>query len=174
MATATLGKRASNSPASMSPEASNRKMTTASPSTPNWRSPIRKQRRGITIQHKQALIDNLQLESRQLPVGMSALPILTFCAVTERARRLRSQYNLQAQSVRSRIEIRLNRIPTSLRKMRMGDLMIKCVEQQQNRAIARRPPPVPVKDAQPRPSPHKSASDPARIPQSNRVLKRLR
>ena len=34
----------------------------ASPSTPQ-RSPIRKQKQGITIRQKQALIDNLQLES---------------------------------------------------------------------------------------------------------------
>ena len=42
--------------------------------------------------------------------------------VTERARKLRAQYALQAQSLRTRIELRINRIPTSLRKANMGDL----------------------------------------------------
>lgn len=36
----------------------------ASPTTPQHRSPIRKQRKGISLHQKQALIDNLQLESR--------------------------------------------------------------------------------------------------------------
>ena len=62
---------------------------------------------GITAIQKQALIDNLQLE------------------VTERARKLRAQYALQAQSLRTRIEMRINRIPSGLRKMKMGDLYEK-------------------------------------------------
>ncbi|PHH90979.1 hypothetical protein CDD83_2049 [Cordyceps sp. RAO-2017] len=100
-----------------------------SPSTPQRRSPIRKPRMNISLQQKQALVDNLQLE------------------VTERARRLRAQYNLQAQGLRSRIEIRINRIPTSLRKVKMGDLILKYVEQEHNRSGGPRPPPLPAKDA---------------------------
>ncbi|KAL8951136.1 MAG: hypothetical protein Q9222_002880, partial [Ikaeria aurantiellina] len=64
----------------------------------------------ITQSQKQALIDNLQLE------------------VTERARKLRAQYALQAQSLRTRIELRVNRIPTAMRKANMGDLYEKYLE----------------------------------------------
>lgn len=45
--------------------------------------------------------------------------------VTERARRLRAQYALQAQDLRGRIERRVNRIPVALRKQKMGDLLAK-------------------------------------------------
>ncbi|KAH6898850.1 Borealin N terminal-domain-containing protein [Thelonectria olida] len=95
-----------------------------SPSTPQ-RSPIRKRRGAISLQQKQAMIDNLQLE------------------ITERARRLRAQYNLQAQGLRSRIEIRINRIPMALRKIKMGDLLLKFQEQEEKRANR---PVVPAKD----------------------------
>ncbi|KAJ6134703.1 hypothetical protein N7523_001025 [Penicillium sp. IBT 18751x] len=61
----------------------------------------------LTQSQKQALIDNLQLE------------------ITERARKLRSQYALQANDLRSRIERRVNRIPVSLRKVTMGELFDK-------------------------------------------------
>ncbi|KAL8873020.1 MAG: hypothetical protein Q9174_001439 [Haloplaca sp. 1 TL-2023] len=59
---------------------------------------------------KQALIDNLQLE------------------VTERARKLRAQYALQCQSLRTRIGLRVNRIPTAMRKANMGELWVKHLE----------------------------------------------
>ncbi|PNY27150.1 Uncharacterized protein TCAP_02921 [Tolypocladium capitatum] len=121
------------------------------PSTPRHRSPIKKQRMGISVQQKQALIDNLQLE------------------VTERARRLRAQYNLQALGLRSRIEIRINRIPTSLRKTKMGDLLVKYIEQEQNQ-IAGRPPPVPANDT-PRSSPQKSVYGAARSQAPGRAYK---
>ncbi len=49
-------------------------------------------------------------------------------SVTERARKLRAQYALQAQSLRTRIELRINRIPTSLRKANMGELHAKYKE----------------------------------------------
>ncbi|KLJ09837.1 hypothetical protein EMPG_14741 [Blastomyces silverae] len=78
------------------------------PRTPNG-SPTRKRMR-ITLSQKQALIDNLQLE------------------VTERARKLRAHYALQAQDLRGRIERRVNRIPTALRKQKMGDLLAKYSE----------------------------------------------
>ncbi|KUI65909.1 hypothetical protein VM1G_01716 [Cytospora mali] len=70
-------------------------------------SPRKRQRTGISLSQKQALVDNLQLE------------------ITERARKLRAQYNLQAQGLRTRIEIRVNRIPMALRKAKMGDLADK-------------------------------------------------
>ncbi|KAF4581185.1 Borealin-like protein [Ophiocordyceps camponoti-floridani] len=99
-----------------------------SPRTPRP-SPIKKRRKGITLQQKQALIDNLQLE------------------VTERARRLRAQYSLQAQGLRSRVEIRINRIPTALRKLKMGDLMLKHLEQEQSRPVEAPKQPLSTKEA---------------------------
>ena len=84
--------------------------------------------------------------------------------VTERARKLRAQYNLQAQGLRTRIEIRVNRIPMALRKLKMGDLLLKHSTDQQRpiapkqtttmtaaaaaaaRTTTRVPPPVPEKD----------------------------
>ncbi|KAL8795519.1 MAG: hypothetical protein Q9195_001940 [Heterodermia aff. obscurata] len=70
----------------------------------------RKKTMMITEAQKQALMDNLQLE------------------VTERARKLRAQYALQAQSLRTRIELRINRIPHSLRKANIGELCQKYQE----------------------------------------------
>ena len=49
-------------------------------------------------------------------------------AVTERARKLRSQYSVQAQSLRARIEMRVNRIPAALRKANIGELYMKYEE----------------------------------------------
>ncbi|KAF3391533.1 hypothetical protein F1880_007896 [Penicillium rolfsii] len=72
--------------------------------TPTER-PVKKLR--LTQSQKQALIDNLQLE------------------ITERARKLRAQYALQANDLRSRLERRVNRIPISLRKANMGELFEK-------------------------------------------------
>ncbi|KAL4958372.1 Borealin N terminal-domain-containing protein [Aspergillus filifer] len=66
-----------------------------------------KKRMRITRSQKQTLMDNLQLE------------------ITERARKLRAQYALQAQDLRSRIERRVNRIPVALRKASMGELLEK-------------------------------------------------
>ena len=50
--------------------------------------------------------------------------------MTERARKLRAHYALQAQDLRARVERRVNRIPVSLRKQTMGDLLKKHVESQ--------------------------------------------
>ncbi|KAH6611004.1 hypothetical protein Trco_001024 [Trichoderma cornu-damae] len=123
-----------------------------SPSTPQ-RSPIARRKMGITLQQKQALIENLRLE------------------ITERARRLRAQYHLQAQGLRSRIEIRLNRIPTALRKVTMGDLLLKYAEQAQR--APSRPLPLPVKDLPLPPSPQKPIHQTTRAPQVGRAQKRL-
>ncbi|KAJ5801801.1 uncharacterized protein N7518_003869 [Penicillium psychrosexuale] len=68
-------------------------------------SPSKKMR--LTQLQKQALMDNLQLE------------------ITERARKLRAQYALQANDLRARIERRVNRIPVSLRKANIGELLEK-------------------------------------------------
>ncbi|EPS31584.1 hypothetical protein PDE_06539 [Penicillium oxalicum 114-2] len=76
----------------------------AANATPTGR-PVKKLR--LTRSQKQALIDNLQLE------------------ITERARKLRAQYALQAHDLRARIERRVNRIPVSLRKANMGELFEK-------------------------------------------------
>ncbi|KAL5338911.1 Borealin N terminal-domain-containing protein [Aspergillus crustosus] len=73
--------------------------------TPTNSPPAKRMR--ITRSQKQALMDNLQLE------------------ITERARKLRAQYALQAQDLRARIERRVNRIPTALRKANMGELLEK-------------------------------------------------
>ncbi len=89
---------------------------------------------------------------------------LTYSLVTERARRLRAQYHLQAQGLRSRVEIRVNRIPTSLRKMNMGDLLLKYLNQEQN-AVK---PPVPAKDL-----PHRNAAN-GRAQPAGRAPRRLR
>ncbi|KAG6041852.1 hypothetical protein E4U41_001012 [Claviceps citrina] len=129
------------------------KVPIKNPSTPTGsRSPIKKRKMGLNVQQKQALIDNLQLE------------------ITERARRLRAQYQLQAQGLRSRIEIRINRIPMSLRKLTLGDLLQKYAEQEQSRNVIR-PSSVPVKDAAL--SPQKSLLAPARAPTAGRVYKRM-
>jgi len=43
--------------------------------------------------------------------------------VTERARKLRVQYTMQARSLKQRIEMRINRVPKKLWGMKMGDLL---------------------------------------------------
>ncbi|OJJ46239.1 hypothetical protein ASPZODRAFT_159782 [Penicilliopsis zonata CBS 506.65] len=73
--------------------------------TPTGSPPAKRLR--LTRNQKQALIDNLQLE------------------ITERARKLRAQYALQAHDLRARIERRVNRIPVALRKATMGELLEK-------------------------------------------------
>ncbi|RYP04181.1 hypothetical protein DL765_010282 [Monosporascus sp. GIB2] len=128
----------------MAPVRKRQSSQSPTPSTPQ-RSPIKKTRRmGISLAQKQALIDNLQLE------------------ITERARRLRAQYNIQAQQLRSRVEMRINRIPTTLRKTKMGELLAKSSaepqqqqQEQQPKPPSRpavyvaKPPPVPAKDGAP-------------------------
>ncbi|KAM7221637.1 Nbl1 / Borealin N terminal domain containing protein [Rhypophila decipiens] len=101
---------------------------TGSPA-PGQESPLKKRRTGITLDQKAALIENLRLE------------------IAERARKLRSSYNIQAQTLRTRLEIRLNRVPMALRNVTMGELLQKySVEAQQARTGTLRGPPVPEKD----------------------------
>ncbi|KAL4900729.1 hypothetical protein BDW74DRAFT_170686 [Aspergillus multicolor] len=94
---ASASKRKSNEMADAYPSAEDATPTNASP----------RKRMRITRSQKQALMDNLQLE------------------LTERARKLRAQYALQAQDLRARIERRVNRIPLALRKANMGELLEK-------------------------------------------------
>ncbi|PKX99334.1 uncharacterized protein P174DRAFT_427542 [Aspergillus novofumigatus IBT 16806] len=90
--------------------------------TPTDAPPHKKLR--ITRSQKQALIDNLQLESMVFSTFWMR-HVLTQGTVTERARKLRAQYALQAHDLRSRIERRINRIPVALRKAKMGELLEK-------------------------------------------------
>lgn len=101
------------------------KMVPIKSSPSDNRSSIRKRRMGITLAQKQALVDNLQLEGMAFEYPRLGHELTTIVIVTERARKLRAQYMLQAQGARSRIGIRVNRIPTALRKAKMGDLLIK-------------------------------------------------
>ena len=99
------------------------------------RTPIQSPRQKtvtITQGQKQALIDNLQLEGKLQNNAIIHCASATYSyAVTERARKLRAQYALQAQSLRTRIELRVNRIPTSIRKANMGELFAKYQERKQ-------------------------------------------
>ncbi len=102
--------------------------------------------------------------------------LTSYFVVTERARKLRANYNLHAQSLRTRIEIRINRIPMSLRRAKMGDLLIKYSKDQQRKiekaAASSRPPPVPEKD---NPPTRGNGSRPATaMSASTRTVKRLR
>ncbi|KAL9124704.1 MAG: hypothetical protein Q9217_005988 [Psora testacea] len=87
----------------------------------------------ITEGQRQALIDNLQLEGHMYHPP-SKRTFTDTLSVTERARKLRAQYALQAQSLRTRVELRVNRIPTALRKANMGELFSKYEERQQEKA----------------------------------------
>ncbi|CAK7263885.1 hypothetical protein SEPCBS57363_000789 [Sporothrix epigloea] len=90
----------------------------------------KRQKVAVTLTQKQALIDNLQLEGKFTEDVEDDNN-----HVTERARQLRAQYNLQAQGLRTRIEIRVNRIPMALRKLKMGDLLLKYSTDQQKAAL---------------------------------------
>ncbi|CAZ81833.1 unnamed protein product [Tuber melanosporum] len=70
------------------------------------KSPLRQVRpAGITKNQKATIVENLNLE------------------ITERARKLRAQYTMQARSLKQRIEMRINRVPKKLWGMKMGDLL---------------------------------------------------
>ncbi|KAL9021257.1 MAG: hypothetical protein Q9185_001541 [Variospora sp. 1 TL-2023] len=76
--------------------------------------------------------------------------------VTERARKLRAQYALQAQSLRARIELRVNRIPTAMRKAKMGELYQKYLESiEQTSESALKKPTLPAEAPKQQPSPSK-------------------
>ena len=50
--------------------------------------------------------------------------------MTERARKLRTQYAEHAASLKMRLETRLLRVPQALRKRKMGDLLDEFVQKQ--------------------------------------------
>lgn len=102
-------------------------VTIQSPSKTPASSP-RKKAVGITQGQKQALIDNLQLEGDTYCLCVILKKATDYGSVTERARKLRAQYALQAQSLHTRIELRINRIPKSLRSANMGELVAKHLE----------------------------------------------
>ncbi|CAG8959976.1 hypothetical protein HYFRA_00012693 [Hymenoscyphus fraxineus] len=120
------------------------------------RSPIKTQRvaKGLTENQKRAIIENLQLE------------------VTERARKLRAQYALQAQTMRARLEIRINRIPVAMRNMNIGELAAQHLALKQ-KAIAGSPAKNRVEDIRektrvsPSPRPKKRKSDEMSIDKEN-------
>ena len=126
---------------------------TAGGSPHDQEGPFKKRRLGITPAQKQALIDNLRLESTSTQPQAVDYALLTGTAVTERARKLRANYNIHAQSLRTRIEIRVNRIPMSLRKLTMGELLQKYATEQQQKpaplAGSLRGPPLLAKDPVP-------------------------
>ncbi|KAJ5091096.1 hypothetical protein NUU61_005966 [Penicillium alfredii] len=97
--------------------------------------PAKKMR--LTHNQKQTLMDNLQLESAWgFTPSLINYPRIDSLAVTERARKLRAQYSLQANDLRARIERRVNRIPVSLRKANMGELLEKHTAAAQPQAIS--------------------------------------
>ena len=111
-----------------------------SPATPELNSA--RQVPAITGAQKQALIDNLQLESKLLRIPLfTPSNVLTRSAVTERARKLRAQYALHAQGLRSRLEMRINRVPKQLRSINVAELIDQYSEQLE--AASSRPLPVP-------------------------------
>lgn len=115
---------------------------------PSNGSPMKKRRTGITIAQKQALIENLQLESMSANihrVSRNREVDCLFLLVTERARKLRSNYNIHAQTLRTRVEIRVHRISRPLRNITMGELLQK-YSAHPHKEVARGPP-VPEKDS---------------------------
>ncbi|KAI5850347.1 Borealin N terminal-domain-containing protein [Morchella snyderi] len=70
------------------------------------KSPLRQVRlAGVTKNQKMVLIENMDLE------------------LTERAKKLRSQCAMQAQALKQRIEMRINRVPKKLWDVTMGELL---------------------------------------------------
>lgn len=102
--------------------------------------------------------------------------------VTERARKLRAQYNVQAQGLKTRIEIRVNRIPISMRKKNIGDYFDKHNNTGAQEARTEVGPPVPAKDTPKKPPKNiskkipveESESDPSTRVAPSRANKRSR
>ena len=95
-------------------------------------------------------------------------------AVTERARKLRAQYSLQAQSLRNRVERRINRIPLSLRKANMGELLLKYSENLKREQEKSKAPVVSKKGAVKRDPPKPAKADTLPPPARTRGIKRTR
>ncbi|KAF2806701.1 uncharacterized protein BDZ99DRAFT_573437 [Mytilinidion resinicola] len=101
------------------------KMRSPTPMKTPERSLIKQRKTNISEAQKQALIDNLRLE------------------ITERARKLRAQYAIHAQGLRSRLEMRVNRIPRALRQMNIVDLLDQIHASQQQKPL---PAPAPIQE----------------------------
>lgn len=125
--------------------------------------PMKRGPASITAAQKQVLIDNLQQEGKLLirPLFDQESALMPQ-AVTDRARRLRTQYAQQAQNLRTRLEMRINRIPTALRKRKMQDLIEEHTRKNEPQSAA----PLPVQAAK--------ASAPEVEPTINKSLKRQR
>ncbi|KAF8467731.1 hypothetical protein BDZ91DRAFT_793405 [Kalaharituber pfeilii] len=102
---------------SVTPLLSPSKMSANAPA--RLRSPIRKSHNtGLTSPQRKVIIDNLMLE------------------MNERVRRLRAQYEVQAQALKRRIEMRINRVPKKLWNAKMGDLLLKHAKATSARPVA--------------------------------------
>lgn len=103
------------------------------PKSPRLNAPGRVARKDRPLQSQKhrsrhwSTIYNLRV--RRLACICIKEPHLTHLTVTERARKLRAQYAFQAQGLRARLELRINRIPQSLRKTTMQDLVDKYTQQ---------------------------------------------
>lgn len=86
---------------------------------------------------------------------------LTHGTVTERARKLRAQFALQAQGLRARLEMRVNRIPQALRKRNIQDLL----DEHEDKAKPKPAAPLAIKD---------SRAYPMAPPSTRKSLKRTR
>lgn len=89
------------------------------------RSPLRQVRHsGITKSQKAVILENLNLESTFDTYVLHWNTKLTVLStVTERAKKLRAQYSMQARSLKQRIEMRINRVPKKLWGATMGELL---------------------------------------------------
>lgn len=112
---------ASASPLSIPQLSPSRQVTAKTP----MKSPLRQVRlAGVTKNQKTVLIENLDLECTFVGHYMheTSKGCLT-CIVTERAKKLRSQCAMQAQALKQRIEMRINRVPKKLWDVTMGELL---------------------------------------------------
>ncbi|KAI5808115.1 hypothetical protein DFH27DRAFT_296101 [Peziza echinospora] len=85
----------------------------------NARTPIRRVRGNgtLTSAQKRIIVDNIGLE------------------MNDRIRRLRAQYDVTAQALKHRIEMRINRVPKKLWSAKMGELLFQHVGQQSSKAL---------------------------------------
>jgi hypothetical protein len=72
---------------------------------------------------QRALVENLQLQSVLTPGVWQIRKTDTCTLVTDKARQLRAQYSVQAEGIKTRIQLRVYRIPSSLRNTTLGALL---------------------------------------------------
>lgn len=80
----------------------------------------------ITARQKQAMIDNLQLESTY--IQSIVINSLTISQVTNRARKLRNEFDESSRWLNRRIENRVGRLPSHIRKITIGELFDKYLD----------------------------------------------